>query len=413
MSDTKIKFLNSGKELTFNNLKFIKRNKIPFENLDKVYNKNQIKKSWNILNTDEISLATLEEQVSESLSYHRFFLNSNFPPQVDIEIVREKKTEQLEYYLRQDNKFFFKTIQEYFLSDEEIKRKNRKDKISAESVQRNYSVENIPRLKLSTDFAKEFNPENPPKIFDKFLTELRKTIPNSVFQKNITNSTKIITELMVLHESAHIILDEKINKTYLKAAYELKNENYKGDLIQQFVRLIHEGFADGLTTYLAKEHYPNNDISMCYRNARNNTKHKTALEDNLNIYDTVAVIDKVNNSTNLKQNNVVNYIFELAVNNALGKLQEKTDVSKKFKDKLVKDLTYLEDKNCFKFTEDRNIVDSLKQNIFNQLSNPLPIVEILSKEKGIESKKQTFKNMDSTLNKFRFNTSTSENKLKL
>lgn len=262
-----------------------------------------------------------------------------------------------------------------------------------------YSANNIPKLRISIDFAKQFNPKNPPNIFDKFLTELRKTVPQLSQSRNIIDSSKIITELIVLHEAAHIILDEKINKTYLKAAYELKNEDYDGSSIQQYVRLIHESFADGITTYLAKEHYPNTEITKCYRDARNNTYHETASEDKLNIYDTISTIGHVDNS-NINKTNAVNYIFELAVENSLSKLQEKINSSHIFKNKLLKDLNFLNNKECIKLNPE-NIIDSLRINIFDQLNNPLPLKEILSKEKDIQLKKQTFKNMDSILNKFR------------
>ncbi len=332
---------------------------------------------------------------------------------MDIEIVRENKTEQLEHYLRKDNKFFFKTIQELFLSKEEKDRKNRQDKISAESTQRDSLLGNTPRIKLSTDYAKNFNPQKPPLIFDKFLTELRKSVPNSIDSKNINESSQIITELMVLHEAAHIILDNKINKTYLKLAYEIKDKNYDGNSLKQFIRLIHEGFSDGLTTYLSKQHYSNSEVSQCYRNARHKTKHKTESKDKLNIYDTIGVIDKSIRSNELNQNNVVNVIFELAIDNALNNLEHKLNSSEVFKNNFLKGLTYLESKGCFKFTENRNIIKSLKNNIFEQLNNQLPINQILLSEEKIKPNMQVFKNMDSILNKFRDNTSSNDNKLKL
>lgn len=415
LSDVHVNFLNSGTELSLGKLDFNKNKKIQFKKTEKLSNedRNQFVKYLFNLNIDETVIATLEEQIRESLSHHRNFLNANLPHQVDIEIVREKKTEQLEHYLRHENKLFFKTIQEYFLSNEEINRKNIKDKISAESAQRSYLLENTPRLKLSIDFAKEFNPKKPPKIFDKFLTELRKSIPKNINSENIIEVNKIITELMVLHESSHIILDEKIHETYLKASYELKNKNYNGSSIQQFARLIHEGFADGITTFLAKDHYSNSKVIQCYMNARNNTKHKTESKDTLNIYNTTDVIDKVNNTTKINHDNAVNFIFEVAVDNASNRLENKLNSSEKFKNNLINDLNFLESKNCFIFSKDKNIIESLKNNIFEQLNKPLPMMEILTTEGIIKPKVQVFKNMDSILSNFRDNTSSNETRLKI
>lgn len=246
-------------------LDFNKKKKIQLKKTEELSNENRnhfVKYLFN-LNSDKTLLTRLEEQIREALSQHRFFLNANLPPQFDIEIVRETKTEQLEHYLRKDNKFFFKTIQELFLSEKEKHRKNKQDKISAESSQRDSLLGNIPRIKLSTDYAKEFNPKKTPIIFDKFLTELRKSVPNSIQSENINESSQIITELIVLHESAHIILDNKINKTYLKLAYEIKDKTY-----------------DGITTYLAKENYNDGNVSQCYKYAKKTLNIKQNIKTN-------------------------------------------------------------------------------------------------------------------------------------
>lgn len=414
MNNVTFYFLNSNKEPL--SLKF--KNQIL--NKNKFYNQPSLTKTEGIfkvrdlfkfnLNADEKSINILENNIKESLLYHENFLSLNLPQKIEVEIVRSKKTEQLEHNLRRNSKF--KTIQEFFLSKEKVEKKNRQDKVSGESVQKYVLIENTPRLRLAIDFAKEFDYTNPPNIFDRFLTELRKTIPISVINQNIEQTNKIITELMVLHESAHIILDEKINKTYFKAAYELKNAEYSSTSIKQFVRLVHEGFADGIATYLGNVHYSNNNIIQHYRNARDLTKHKTESKNILNIYETVTVIDRVNNAGQLNHSNLVNYVFDISVNNALKELEKKLNSSEIFKNNLLKDLTYLESKGCFQFVEDKDIVNSLKNNLFEQLNNPLHIKQILLNEEKNETKKQVFKNMDSILTEFRANDYTNEKKLK-
>jgi hypothetical protein len=407
-------FLNSNKEqliLKFNN-PILNKNKF-YEQppLTKVEGTLKVRDLFKFnLNVDEKSVNILENNIKESLLFHENFLSLNLPSKIEVEIVRETKTEQLEHYLRKDNKLFFKTIQELFLSEKEKDRKNKQDKISAESIQTDSLLQNTPRLKLSIDYAKDFNSKKPPLIFDKFLTELRKSVPDTNQSKKTNESSQIITELMVLHESAHIILDNKTNKTYLKLAYEIKDKTYDGSSLQQFERLIHEGFSDGITTYLAKEHYTNSEVSQCYRNARYKTKHKTEHKDKLNIYDTVGVIDKVIHSKELNQNNAISIVFELAIDNALNKLKEKLESSEKFKSSFMQDLKYLQDKNGIKL--DESILDSLRNNLLEQLSKPLPIVEILKSEESMKPKMQVCKNMDSILNEFRKTSYISESKLK-
>ncbi len=415
MNNVTFYFLNSNKEQLI--LKF----KNPILNKNKFYEQPPLTKVEGTLkvrdlfkfnlNVDEKSVNILENNIKESLLFHENFLSLNLPSKIEVEIVRETKTEQLEHYLRKDNKFFFKTIQELFLSKEEKDIKNKQDKISAESVQTDSLLKNIPRLKLSIDYAKDFNPQKLPLIFDKFLTELRKSVPNSIQSETYNESSQIITELMVLHESAHIIFDNKINKTYLKLVYEIKDKTYDGSSLQQFARLIHEGFADGITAYLAKKHYTDGNISQCYRDARDKTKHKTEQKDKLNIYDTVGVIDKVIQSNEINQNNAVNIVFELAVDNALNKLQEKLNSSEIFKLSFMHGLKYLQDKKWLNINI-TNVVEELKNNILEQLNNPLPIVEILTNEEIIKPKKQVCKNMDSILNEFRTNSSTNQTILK-
>lgn len=388
---TTFNFINTGKFLNTEVFVVNKNSKAP--TLSFVKTKKTKSNFLTNFNTDESSLDILEKQITESLSHHISFLNSNLPQQVDIEIVRENKTEQLEHYLRKDNKFFFKTIQELFLSKEEKDRKNRQDKISAESVQTDSLLGNTPRIKLSTDYAKNFNPQKPPLIFDKFLTELRKSIPNTVQSKNTNEFSQVITELMVLHEAAHIILDNKINKTYLKLAYEIKDKNYEGDSLQQFARLIHEGFSDGLTTYLSKQYYTDGNASKCYRDAREKTKNKTEHKDKLNIYNTFGVIDKIINSNEINNENAVNLIFELAVTNALNKFKKKFESSENFKSKVTNDLTFIESQNGINLDKNK-IIDSLRINLFEQLNNPLDMEEILAKKEENFPKKLSLKSFD-------------------
>ncbi|NCP98441.1 hypothetical protein GW796_10785 [archaeon] len=66
-----------------------------------------------------------------------------------------------------------------------------------------------------------------------------------------------------MHESAHIILDNKINKTYLKLAYEIKDKTY-----------------DGITTYLAKENYNDGNVSQCYKYAKKTLNIKQNIKTN-------------------------------------------------------------------------------------------------------------------------------------
>ncbi len=416
MNNVTFNFLNTDNEplnLSFKNQTLNKNKFYNQPSLTKVEGTFKVRNLFKInfkLNVDEKKINILKENIRESLLFHEEFLSLNLPPKIDVEITRSKRTEQLEHNLRRNSKF--KTIQEFFLSENQIEKRRRQDKISGESVQKYVLKENIPRLRFAIDFAKDFDYTNPPQIFDKFLTELRKSIPTSVVNKNIEQSNKIITELIVLHESAHIILDEKLNKTYFKAAYELQDKEYNGNSIKQFVRLIHEGFADGIATYLGNTHYSNNNVIQHYRNARDLTKHETEGNNKLNIYETVNVIDKVNNVGQVNQSNLIYYVFDIAVNNALKELEKKLDSSEEFKNNLLKDLMFLESKNCFQFTKDKDIINSLKQNLFNQLDNPLPIKQILLNEGKIKPKEQVFKNVHSILGKFRDNTSSKDNKLK-
>lgn len=143
---------------------------------------------------------------------------------------------------------------------------NKNKKTYAEIKQPKSYSNNNPKIIISTDFVQDFFNINFRILGHDFLDKLRKEFNNRDKEK----TKQIITELTFLHELGHIVFNSKIQHTFLKYGYEIKDE--KLPTIKNFSRLINEGFADGFCTYLTKLDFPNDEFFFKYKKIRETTE---------------------------------------------------------------------------------------------------------------------------------------------
>lgn len=228
--------INSTKKIQLNNGLIEESYELP-----KDLQESNFKKALKKANFDKINTKKLEETISNIIEKHvKILSQANLPDKINIEFIRKTRLEQ-----------FFHSLSW-----------NKNQKTYAEIQQpKSYSEKN-PKILISTDFVQDFFNINFAKFGHSFLSALRKE-----FSSNDKEKTKeIITKLTFLHELGHIVFNSKIQHTFLKYGYEVKDE--KLPTIQNFSRLINEGFADGFSTYLTKLDFPKEEIFYKYKKVR-------------------------------------------------------------------------------------------------------------------------------------------------
>jgi hypothetical protein len=385
--------INSTKKIQIKNGLIQESYELP-KDLQESNFKQAIKKA----NFDKINTKKLEEVISSIINKHLKILSqANLPDKIDIEFIRTKKLEQ-----------FFHSLSW-----------NKNKKTYAEIKQpKSYSDKN-PKIIISTDFVQDFFNINFSIFGHEFLGQLRKEFNNSDNKK----TKQIITELTFFHELGHVVFNSKIQHTFLKYGYEVKNE--KLPTIKNFSRLINEGFADGFCTCLTNLDFPNEEIFFKYKKIRETTefekldkltpKQKENAKNNIQIYEVSEIFGNLKLLSNL---NIINEVFNISLQNALKVINERINQSAALKNNLEKELVLLDRHGIFQYNQNKNLIQNLEDNVKEQLNNPFSPLFVKPEGKSIQNneqltiKEKCMNKMNCFLDKFRNNTSSNDNKFK-
>lgn len=394
---TKLKLLHNNENIPIRNFSV---EEINLNVDDKPLKEAKVKDSFlKKITYDQNSVTKLEQIIKQIANKHsRILSQANLPEQVDIEFIRTSKLEQ-----------FFHSLSW-----------NKNKKTYAEIKQpKSYSDKN-PKIIISTDFVHGFFNISFRMLGHDFLDKLRKE-----FNNEDRNKTKgIVTELTFLHELGHIVFNSKIQHTFLKYGYEIKDE--KLPTIKNFSRLINEGFADGFCTYLTKLDFPNDNIFFKYKKIRETTefekldkltsKQKENAKNNIQVYEVSEIFSRLKLLSNL---NVIDEVFNISLQNALKVVGKRIEQSVELKNNLEKELIVLDKHGIFQYNQNTTLIQNLEDNIKQQLNNPFsplfvkPEVKTVENNMGLTVKEKCMNKVNCFLNKFRPNNSENQNKFKI
>lgn len=208
-----INFIDTSFQIQFQQEQFIPSQKInTYDNLQKnpyLFNSSSLK--------DINSINKLQNNLIECLKYHELFLsNLNLPEQIDIKFLHTNKLEKI-----YNNLIGFEYAGNTFTNLNPLN-----------------NLKN-PLINISTDIVKYFN-QNNLELLDKyplgknnFLNSCRKLFSNSNY-----DATKIITELVFLHELGHVYLNHNYSDTILISGLTYKN-NEKIPPLNQISENLH------------------------------------------------------------------------------------------------------------------------------------------------------------------------------